>query len=66
MFQPFSVGPKNCIGKGLAIAEIKLIIARFVERFEFELLDDGFEVEGQKSYLFRNRPPLRLKSKVRR
>ncbi|KAF2831530.1 cytochrome P450 [Ophiobolus disseminans] len=64
-FHPFSVGPKNCIGKGLAMAEIKLIVARFVQRFEFELRDDEFEVEGQTSHLFLNRPALRVGLRMR-
>ena len=61
VFQPFSVGPKACIGKGYAVAEIKLILARFVWHFDFELLDDGFAVEKQRAFLFRERPPLNVK-----
>ena len=35
--QPFSVGPRNCIGKNLAYAEIRLILARLLWEFDFEL-----------------------------
>jgi cytochrome P450 len=66
VFQPFSVGPKNCIGKGLAYAEMKLIIARFVWAFDFKVVDDGFAIDKQTAYLFRDRPPLRLKVEVRK
>jgi cytochrome P450 len=66
VFQPFSVGPKNCIGKGLAYAEMKLIIARFVWAFDFKIVDDGFAIDKQTAYLFRDRPPLRLKVEVRK
>jgi cytochrome P450 len=66
VFQPFSVGPKNCIGKGLVYAEVKLILARFVSRFHFELVDDRFAVDGQTAHLFRDRPPLRLRVAVRK
>ncbi|OCK73848.1 cytochrome P450, partial [Lepidopterella palustris CBS 459.81] len=65
-FQPFGFGPKNCIGKALAYAEMKLIIARFVWHFDFELLDDGFQIEKQKIFLFRDRPPLNVKLSVRK
>ncbi|PVH91593.1 cytochrome P450 [Periconia macrospinosa] len=64
VFQPFGVGPKNCIGKGLSYAEIKLIIARFLLRFDFELVGDGFEIDKQTAYLFRDRPPLNMKLTV--
>ncbi|KAF2655026.1 cytochrome P450 [Lophiostoma macrostomum CBS 122681] len=65
VFQPFSVGPKACIGKGYAYAEIKLILARVVWHFDFELLDNGFAVEKQRAFLFRERPPLNVKLSVR-
>jgi cytochrome P450 len=62
--QPFSVGPKSCLGKGLALAEMKLILARFVWRFDFELLDDGFAIEKQRAFFFRERPPLNVRLSV--
>ena len=35
--QPFSVGPRNCIGRQLAYAEMRLILARILWRFDMEL-----------------------------
>ncbi|CAK7200233.1 hypothetical protein SEUCBS139899_002924 [Sporothrix eucalyptigena] len=35
--QPFSVGPRNCIGKNLAYAEMRLILARILWNFDIEL-----------------------------
>ncbi|TRX94632.1 hypothetical protein FHL15_004404 [Xylaria flabelliformis] len=32
--QPFSVGPRNCIGRNLAYAEMRLILARILYRFD--------------------------------
>jgi len=66
VFQPFSVGPKACLGKGLAYAEIKLILARLIWHFDFELVDDGFAFEKQKAYLFRERPPLNVRLSLRK
>nr|QUF59386.1 cytochrome p450 CYP3049C1 [Brachionus angularis] len=34
---PFSVGPRNCIGKNFAFIESKVFIAKFVQNFEFRL-----------------------------
>ncbi|KAK6854491.1 toxin biosynthesis cytochrome P450 monooxygenase [Apiospora arundinis] len=35
--QPFSHGPRNCIGKNLAMAEIKTILSRIIWNFDMEL-----------------------------
>ncbi|KAK1456008.1 cytochrome P450 [Colletotrichum cuscutae] len=39
--QPFSFGPRNCIGKNLAYAEIRTIIARVVWNFDMKLHADS-------------------------
>ena len=65
VFQPFSMGPKNCIGKTLAYAEMKLILSRFLWHFDFSVLDKDFSFEKQRVFLFRQKPPLRLHLKVR-
>jgi cytochrome P450 len=59
--QPFSVGSRNCIGMNLAYAETKLILARLVFRFNLELMDDAFEIEKQRVFLMREKPPLRVR-----
>ncbi|XP_040268461.1 cholesterol 24-hydroxylase-like [Bufo bufo] len=41
VYFPFSLGPRTCIGQAFAQMEAKVVIAKFVQRFEFEL------VEGQ-------------------
>lgn len=60
--QPFSVGPRNCIGKILAYAEIKLIIARLIWEFDVEL-GDGMKawVNEQKIYVVYKKPELFIK-----
>ncbi|KAL2135939.1 hypothetical protein VTI74DRAFT_6167 [Chaetomium olivicolor] len=37
--QPFSVGPRNCIGKNLAYVEMRLILARLVYNYDLVLAD---------------------------
>ena len=36
--QPFSVGPRNCIGQNLAKAEMRLLLAKLVWHFDMELV----------------------------
>lgn len=38
-FNPFSVGPRSCIGKGLAMAEIMFIMASVLVQFDFRRAD---------------------------
>ncbi|KAF8518333.1 cytochrome P450 [Gautieria morchelliformis] len=34
---PFSYGPTNCVGKGLAILELRTVVCNLIHKFEFEL-----------------------------
>ncbi|CAG8971040.1 hypothetical protein HYALB_00005278, partial [Hymenoscyphus albidus] len=36
-YQPFAVGPRNCIGMNLAYAELRLVIARVLWNFDLQL-----------------------------
>jgi len=56
IMQPFSVGPRNCIGKNLAYAEMRLILARFLWNFDVEFDAEKMGKEGkewldQKTYI---------------
>lgn len=61
-FQPFSVGPRSCLGKNLARAEMRIMLARLLWRFEMEL---GEESRGwlvrQRVYGFWVKPRLMCK-----
>lgn len=35
---PFSFGTRDCLGKNLAYSELRVAIARFLFRFDYELL----------------------------
>jgi cytochrome P450 len=40
-FCPFSIGPRGCIGKSMALMEMRLTLARLLFLFEFESAGDG-------------------------
>ncbi|KAE8388030.1 cytochrome P450 [Aspergillus alliaceus] len=44
-FCPFSIGPRGCIGKGMAFMEMRLTIARLMFLFDMELADRKGEDE---------------------
>lgn len=62
--QPFSIGPRNCIGKNLAFSEMRQILARFLWSFDIELVDKNLDwLSTQKSYALREKGPLMIKIK---
>ncbi|KAJ8120817.1 hypothetical protein ONZ43_g2571 [Nemania bipapillata] len=55
--QPFSAGPRNCLGMNMAWHEMRLLLAKLV--FNFDILSDvGPEWRDQRVYLLRERKPL--------
>ncbi|KAI1102409.1 cytochrome P450 [Jackrogersella minutella] len=48
--QPFSFGPRNCIGRNLAYVEMKIIMARLMWHFDIESAAEGDWLD-QKVYL---------------
>ncbi len=47
-FMPFSTGQRSCIGKGMAKAELFLLMGRLMREFTFELPDDAeVDLEGE-------------------
>lgn len=59
--QSFSVGPRNCIGRNLAYAEMRLILAKLVFNFDMSLADDSRGwLTHQKAYTVWDKPPLNI------
>ncbi|KAH7036349.1 cytochrome P450 [Macrophomina phaseolina] len=60
--QPFSYGPRSCIGKNMAYAEMRMVLAKLLLNFNFEMLpgqDDWWVKQG--TYLVWEKLPLQVK-----
>ncbi|OTB03603.1 hypothetical protein M426DRAFT_321523 [Hypoxylon sp. CI-4A] len=65
--QPFSVGPRNCIGKNLTYAETRLILARILFKFDIELAPSAKGwIENQKCKTLWHKPELPIYLKPRK
>ncbi|KAF4976231.1 hypothetical protein FZEAL_7069 [Fusarium zealandicum] len=65
-FQPFSTGPRNCIGKNLAYSEMRMILSRLVWKFDITLDEDsrGWQDEAE-VYILWQKGPLNVYLKPR-
>ncbi|KAE8548391.1 hypothetical protein TMatcc_010798 [Talaromyces marneffei ATCC 18224] len=57
---PFSHGPRNCIGRHLAYAEMRLVLARLLFDFEMRLADPDLDWLNHKSYVLWSKPALNV------
>ena len=57
-FMPFSHGPRNCFGRSLAWAEIRIILAKIF--WSFEITNDGppYKWEEQLTFVMWQKNPL--------
>ncbi|KAK2766542.1 hypothetical protein FQN53_006680, partial [Emmonsiellopsis sp. PD_33] len=61
VLQPFHVGPRNCIGRNLAYAEMRLILARLVFNFDLRLaVESTGWMQSQKIFNLWQRGPLKV------
>lgn len=62
-FRPFSVGPRDCIGKSLALAEMRIILARILFNFDLELVGSDMKdwIERMPAFTFWEKTPLMVK-----
>ncbi|KAH8649839.1 cytochrome P450 [Xylariales sp. PMI_506] len=61
--QPFSWGPRNCIGQNMAMYEMRLILAMVLLSFDIELCDDRQDWLDQKSFSLWIKRPLNCRIK---
>ncbi|KAG8713699.1 hypothetical protein FRC11_011368 [Ceratobasidium sp. 423] len=50
-FNPFSYGPRACVGRNLASMELQIIISSVFARYEFELLKPGESLKTREGFL---------------
>lgn len=55
-YLPFGYGPRVCIGRGVAMMELKMIVATLLRRFTFTLVDDAPPQLNPVSFLRRAQP----------
>ncbi|KAL2371182.1 hypothetical protein RJ035_005150 [Blastomyces gilchristii] len=61
LLQPFHVGPRNCLGRNLAYAEMRLILARLIYNFDMNLAPESANwLRKQRVFLFYTKPPLNV------
>lgn len=67
-FLAFSSGPLNCVGKTLAMLELRLVVVALLQRFHVTLAE-GWDVreydKGYKDFFTASRPSLPVRLQVR-
>ncbi|OBS23183.1 hypothetical protein FPOA_03738 [Fusarium poae] len=61
VLQPFSMGPRDCIGKNLAYVEMRLLLARLLWKFDVELIPESRNWNDQNIYLLWEKGRLQVK-----
>ncbi|KAF2195342.1 cytochrome P450 monooxygenase-like protein [Zopfia rhizophila CBS 207.26] len=61
--QPFSFGPRNCLGKNLAYAEMRLIMAKVLWNFDLELVTKEEDWLDQRVFTLWEKPSLMVRLK---
>lgn len=66
VFEPFSVGPRNCIGKSLAWAEMKLVLCKVIWTTDIQLLEQQSPEDwaDQKVYVAHEKGPMMARLNV--
>ncbi|GKU05128.1 unnamed protein product [Fusarium langsethiae] len=61
VLQPFSMGPRDCIGKNLAYVEMRLLLTRLLWKFDVEIMPESREWREQNIYLLWEKGSLQVK-----
>ncbi|KAJ6007813.1 hypothetical protein N7540_011789 [Penicillium herquei] len=65
VMQPFSVGPRNCIGRNLAYVELRIILSRMIFNFDMELAEPEKDWLDQDCFTLWDKPALNIKLSLR-
>ncbi|GME38957.1 putative cytochrome p450 protein [Neofusicoccum parvum] len=61
VLQPFSYGPRNCLGKNLAYYEMRAILSRMLWNFDLELCPQSSQWINQQSWIIWSKPELMVR-----
>jgi len=64
VLQPFAYGPRDCIGRNMAMHEMRLILARVLLRFDLELCPESREWTAQRAFVLWEKKPLMCRVKM--
>ncbi|KAH7028652.1 cytochrome P450 monooxygenase [Macrophomina phaseolina] len=65
--QPFSLGPRGCLGRNFAYVEMSLTLATLHYKYDLELVDDKLDwLESSKVHIMWWKPELRVRFKQRK
>jgi len=62
--QPFAYGPRDCIGRNMAMHEMRLMLARVLFRFDLELCSESKEWTAQRAFVLWEKKPLMCRIKI--
>ncbi|KAF9698788.1 hypothetical protein EKO04_002912 [Ascochyta lentis] len=62
--QPFSVGPRDCLGKNMAYHEMRLVLAKVLWAFDLELCEKQGDWLDQRVFLVWEKVPLMVRLKA--
>ncbi|KAF4448693.1 oleate-activated transcription factor 1 [Fusarium austroafricanum] len=61
VLQPFSAGPRDCIGKNLAYTEMRILLTRLLWKFDLELQPESSDWANQKVFLLYEKPGMSVR-----
>lgn len=63
---PFSLGPRNCMGQLLALAQIRLLLAKMVWNFDIEAVPGRtLDWLSQKTFIVVEKKPVEVRLRIR-
>jgi len=63
ILQPFSIGPRKCIGRNIAYVEMRLVMCRLLWNFDLELMPGQDDWPNQKLFILWEKGPVLVKLK---